>query len=108
VNDAHTPGPWRLDDPLHSGVLTESYHSIDAGVGYHLEGRSRNAGFGLLGLMSTADARLIAAAPDLLEELKSMCDVWSSMCSVRGWEPNHLAQYTIARAAIAKATEEQP
>lgn len=59
----HTEGPWRLDGPEYEGVASDDYHLIDAGRGYH------PYGFGLSGCMSLADARLIAAAPDMLDAL---------------------------------------
>ena len=49
-----------------------------------------------------ADARLIAAAPDLLEALKAMVDLVELMCPFDG------PQQRRARAAIARATREQP
>jgi len=46
-----------------------------------------------------ANARLIAAAPDLLEALQEM---------VRTFAKNHAPAVDVARAAIARATGEQP
>lgn len=64
---SHTPGPWILDSPAYGEMVDRDYHFIDAGCGYCGDGED---GFGLRGYMSLADARLIAAAPDLLEALK--------------------------------------
>lgn len=55
----HTQGPWRLDDPIHAHVLGEDYHVIDAGI-WH------KGGFHIATFISEADAKLIAAAPELL------------------------------------------
>jgi hypothetical protein len=69
----HTPGPWILDFP-HPGtdgesLVSPSYHFVDAGKGYYPNG------FGLSLVASEADARLIAAAPELLEALE-MAQLW--------------------------------
>jgi hypothetical protein len=68
VAAAHTPGPWILDDPRRVRPEYVGYHHIDAGKGFHDEHTGTD--FGLSGFMSEADARLIAAAPDLLDMLK--------------------------------------
>jgi len=70
VDSGHTPGPWRLDDPTafdhRESLINDDYHFVDAGDGFHAQNGN---GFGLSGFMSIDDARLIAAAPDLLEAL---------------------------------------
>lgn len=86
----HTPGPWR---PKNGTVLANSYegtHCSDADI----------AGYGAPlvceSIRTDANARLIAAAPDLLEALKAMLDYYGS----------HTARVEcqdMARAAIAKA-----
>jgi hypothetical protein len=63
---SHTPGPWILDSPVYKLLVDRLYHFIDAGRGYCGDGED---GFGLSGVMSLADARLIVAAPELLEAL---------------------------------------
>ncbi|MER5065267.1 hypothetical protein KDV25_19375 [Morganella morganii] len=64
-----TPGPWEITDYVESNRYTasETYHHIGAGKWFHDD--YSNTGFGLSGYMSIHDARLIAAAPDLLEAL---------------------------------------
>lgn len=64
-----TPGPWEITDYVESNRYTasETYHHIGAGKWFHDD--CSNTGFGLSGYMSIHDARLIAAAPDLLEAL---------------------------------------
>lgn len=68
---SHTPGPWILDSPVHKLLVDRLYHFIDAGRGYCAAGFLGDGedGFGLSGVMSLADARLIVAAPELLEAL---------------------------------------
>jgi len=80
---SHTPGPWE--------ALTDSYgqHSIFAwSIKDFVCGVTRQC---------EADARLISAAPDLLESLKEMLEVWEE-------DPAYGAMHAEkARAAIAKA-----
>ena len=89
----HTPGPWRL-------VKVES----DSGHIVHLCPVGSDKPYSLLttvehndvifaAVYEDADARLIAAAPDLLESLQDLCDTLGE-CGMT----------EKARAAIAKAT----
>lgn len=66
----HTPGPWRLNDPKdHTPeLLNGDYRCIGAGVGYCMP--DCPPGFSIVGALREADARLMVAAPDLLEVLK--------------------------------------
>jgi len=84
----HTPAPW-------------TYRPA-GNFKYPIVQRGDEGGFVVSGLSSSrqeADARLIAAAPDLLEALRSvLSDYEASPCPMR----DVVAQ---ARAAIAKATE---
>lgn len=84
----HTPGPW-VEDGLYicfgeaaSGVtLAKVFEATDDGVGDH------------------ANARLMAAAPDLLEALQGAIQVWEGdgTTNIGDWLAN-------AHTAIAKAT----
>lgn len=78
----HTPGPWTV------GRCT---WNEDANVCYELEGIKRG---------SAADARLIAAAPDLLEALCTARD----HIDMGALEISHCKDAKRIRAAIAKAT----
>jgi hypothetical protein len=92
----HTPGPWRLDDgssPGTADLVASNYHFVDAGCGFHVEGH-RDRGFSIAGVLSTADARLIAAAPELLAALQAVVLV----------ADRKTAEFDLAHAAIAKAT----
>lgn len=101
MNDKHTPGPWHWDsDPVKGDptgrvryrvttigkTITQVYYSS-------FEGGPTNAEY---------DARLIAAAPDLLEALKEAIEV------IRKIKPLEYGIGTIVRgeAAIRKATGE--
>lgn len=79
---SHTPGPWAYDQ--------ETDNSTDFWV-FQSDGPVRVAVE-----CSEADARLIAAAPDLLAALQAI------VCHEQGIQQYRLEQ---ARAAIARATE---
>lgn len=106
MKETHTPAPWVLDDSSHNPIdgeplIAEDYHFIDAG-----EGVTPN-GFGISGFLSVQDARLIAAAPELLEALETVME-W-----VRHWGPKFIYDDSWhddkakIEAVIAKATGEQ-
>ncbi len=86
VVSGHTPGPWTV------GASTEHGIEIEPNVGH---------------VWQRPDARLIAAAPELLGALARLCDVLANIPvpvlagpdGVASWEA-----YQDARAAIAKAT----
>ena len=87
----HTPGPWSFYDDSNDGktnrieivavgkTVARIYHSVPA--------------------EDLPNARLIAAAPDLLEALKDMLDGHEDACTGYGEGAAEKA-----RAAIAKAT----
>ena len=87
----HTPGPWRYMAGTHSH--------------YDSEGKAIARVYGPRGIDCSrrdANARLIAAAPDLLEALKGMLSRTDGQAIYNFMEPQREA----ARAAIAKATGE--
>ena len=102
--DKATPGPWyfRLEAVrtviFHKTVVGEK--AIAVGAGSYPD--------------HIANARLIAAAPDLLEALTRMCQVFPTDVDMAeaGWNAREIDDacnaYDAARAAIAKATGEAP
>ena len=103
MNAKHTPGPWRS---LNFGteVRTEDMRTAVAslGMGYdHEDGDGRR----------TANARLIAAAPDLLAALRALVEVAegyeksdTEAAEDSGEEPYVAPRIKAARSAIARAT----
>ena len=99
----HTPGPWLPNDDcreivaVENGFMVASIHGPD----HRLTGKDRREGHAC----ATANARLIAAAPDLLEALQRFVALMQSPSSparMRALE----AQTRDACAAIARATGE--
>jgi hypothetical protein len=86
---AHTPGPWVAETSgLPLAVTTEDGRHLATVYPSRDEGR--------------ANARLIAAAPDLLAALRTMVDAFN----VKDIDPLvAFASIERARAAICKATE---
>jgi len=85
TNDQHTPGPWEFlppEDGCCGAIITKTGWVCDFDVS-----------------PSEANARLIAAAPDLLEALKEADEDFER----EGFDPEGPYRAHI-RAAIAKAT----
>lgn len=93
----HTPGPWEPITDKHGEVVV--YEAVTrANLDICKMGGNTNDG---------ANARLIAAAPDLLEALKGLLAVAPSKAPAAGLivgiEEKHKAAIAGARAAIARA-----
>ena len=86
----HTPGPWNTGGSGWIGIRKED----------RCIARLDDAGFATLSAEDRANARLIAAAPDLLAALKNLVGAY-------GGEPmsaeGSLDAYENAKAVIAKA-----
>jgi hypothetical protein len=82
----YTPGPWSLEDSDH----------IHGPGGYHVTSL----------IARGADARLIAAAPDLLEALEQLINATDTYDRPIAWAWGDGEPLTQAREAIAKATGE--
>lgn len=92
---AHTPGPWV---PVEQGDANEFCIISKAGqwvIGFHQNGE-------MLPREQLANAHLIAAAPELLEALCKLANLYDAMGAPRG--PCRI----IADAAISKATGGTP
>lgn len=95
----HTPGPWAMPDSGQGRIskvkANGGWDGLIATADCGDYARSRSEGL--------ANARLIAAAPELLEALQGIL----SCVSVRIDDPR-IEKFDAARAAIAKATGGQP
>lgn len=90
-NSKHTPGPWVIKD----GILKSEN-------GYHLYSLEERPG---LGHAAEANARLIAAAPELLESLEGLLNQAKQCFALTTSEESQkVLAMDAARAAIAKAT----
>lgn len=93
----HTPGPWDFcaDSQYSSKCLRGVQHSRKSAIHSSTEGRPTIASH----VGNWADARLIAAAPDLLEALrKALAETYPG-----GADPKDPKWVTDARAAITRA-----
>ena len=95
MSAAHTPGPWEF---------------VQAGSGDFPTWNVRIGDRGFIRLPATADmdvmdadARLIAAAPELLEALRSIADCCDEEHAARDYASRQTEIRGIARAAIAKS-----
>jgi len=97
----HTPGPWKFshrkgNDGMYRTEVFSDVHGGIAVCGWTL----KHCGNGVTATYREDNARLIAAAPDLLEALKGVLKVErgsSGRIILEGWHEEAI------RAAIAKA-----
>lgn len=105
----HTPGPWRLSDES-PRIIKKDFRGIGRDSGCLIAstmGRD-DSGFYASNKEADANARLIAAAPDLLEALECMIIGACAVAVPHNGERAVLQEaVNIARAAIAKATGEK-
>ena len=100
----HTPGPWVIDHETRPAGVCVVYNTshpngfvyIRGALGYWDADRDENM----------ANARLIAAAPELLEALELMLDAFLDTEGSHG--DREQAATEAARAAIEKATRGTP
>jgi len=99
----HTPGPWVIGNPaeIHAPDGTR----IVACCQTHDDAREDQ---------SETNARLISAAPELLESAQEMADLLDNLLRIGAINPDLIIAESIRnvlpihRAAIAKATGEKP
>ena len=84
----HTPGPWRIAPDMH-GICNSPVAGVIDATGCAIAN---------CGSSGNANARLIAAAPDLLQFARDFLAMWTAA------GPTDSPMEAQARAAIAKAT----
>jgi hypothetical protein len=104
---AHTPGPWKAGrNSAYWEVCTER-HRLEKGIPYSVADVCASDPNNPDGGLQEANARLIAAAPDLLEALIHMV----SVAERDGWQTATTGRQLFlwdAKVAIAKAKGETP
>ena len=98
----HTPGPWYVGSGTYEGRNIYSVASVTDDEGFTYQPIVASAEDDGIKCWD-ANARLIAAAPDLLDELLSVLD-WA----VTEQSPLRNQEIESIRKVIAKATGEQP
>lgn len=102
---SHTPGPWRMHNE--SGVII-----VNGSTVYGVKDLTTENEAGLAGDASLDDKRLMAAAPELLAQLKMAADFISghneclsvpSGSGDRQWNDYCIGLLEVCKAAIAKA-----
>lgn len=88
----HTPGPWTADD---SGLITAGPRRL------HIAQAATTG----MGQAAAANARLLAAAPEMLQALKLALLAMERAAMQMGLDPDTDTECEIIRAAINKALE---
>lgn len=97
---AHTPGPWRVFQAPNGKII---------GIGELTGEGVADCGFGVWrggSAEALANARLIAAAPELLEAVKILLPILEAVRYTTGLGKTQIARIEKAKATIAKATGE--
>jgi hypothetical protein len=104
MSQQHTPGPWtitRYEDEPETYVYFQAPDWLNfARAAIRRVDDAEDSPTGI------ANARLIAAAPDMLEALESAADELERIADIHGYGRASILR--AARAAIAKATGGQP
>lgn len=110
--DQPTPGPWREYAPsiwneAHTELIEqENYRYVEGGKGYFCRnGDATGDGFGLAGSIRPVDARILAAAHQMLEALDALIQQISNREDDHGerFAPEILHACAVGEAAIRKA-----
>jgi len=94
MNTSYTPGPWKTAQRTTRGEFVTETHIYSANGSHIAEVRPNQI---------DANARLIAAAPDLLEALNGIMSGIGDGCECLDGEAKRHCFFCLARAAIEKA-----
>lgn len=94
----HTPGPWKLENQINADPSASTVQVFDGEYNFIAEAKyaSPNNCAAPKWEQANANARLIAASPDLLEALQDSMRLTTASMAPDWWQAK-------ARAAIAKA-----
>lgn len=108
MSTKHTPGPWSLsEETLRDGLKSKLVHGIPEGMIAIVRVEHQGAYYG------DANARLIAAAPDLLEAVRATRALVSEAAATGfnwsdgDWAERLYGNQAVLSAAIAKAEGRQ-
>jgi len=106
MNTPHTPGPWEIDPDVSTDVIRMDGSRDRVGVADCMSFNGPEIE------ECEANARLIAAAPELLQAVIDLLAVAPSKAPAAGLlvgiEEKHAEAIRNAKQAIAKATEQTP
>lgn len=107
----HTPGPWHAMNKFRPSYSDHGYRKVASLNGrkgdIHIYAEASNmyqVGSGYVWGDAESDARLLAAAPELLEALRGMLQLDEENHQRYPGDEDVCAEVRLARAAIAKAT----
>ncbi|CCM77088.1 hypothetical protein [Rhizobium mesoamericanum] len=100
-----TPGPWSVNQNAYGAVFVHGGETLTTSVG--TEYKELIAGGNSHNTLTLDNARLIAAAPDLLEALKRQADNMAFVLNHMTMPDSHYERFMeeleLVRAAISKA-----
>lgn len=101
MESKHTPGPWHVEEPFGEPgtYIAVTFPGFSPGLVCRMIDQARTP-------EGKANARLIAAAPDLLAALESLHAVHRAFSSADNWTSFDDDARAAAEAAIAKARGE--
>lgn len=100
MSDKHTPGPWKFGQQYGQWFVRQDPKDWDGGGYQHVCNLPAERKGNHYGDMFAANARLIAAAPELLDALRDLLDVMT------GKKQGDAIAVQNAQLAINKATGE--
>lgn len=103
-NSKHTPGPWKVGK-LDSVVVSDSDKNLTINGATGKENTDYYGGNLICESVSSCNAKLIAAAPELLEVLQGLVSDVGNLLSEYDIEWQEAGYYTTAIELLKKATE---